>query len=207
MSFLDSKFQPDYTRRLNALNTQKGQLDVAMKNFAANTGLKIPEGASAYDFLASDDGGKNLKELLSSAANEAVKPVRDAMFEQQRNQLVSQTIGLVVQNVPIVKEHLQDALLLIDSDPVLQKLALEGDVLPQLLEGAASVVASSKQQARIAELEQKLEAVRVGSKTGKSTTSVTGEKPLTSGDGGPAKSLKEAIQRAAARLDVESADM
>ncbi len=183
ISFVDKKFQPDYTRKLNLMNQRQAGFEQSAQAVLAEQGIRLPEGKSVSDLMY-EDNGKPFVDLLRSTVREQMAPVLEQANAQKRDQHIQQMMNVAVQAFPEVKENYQAALALIDSDPDLLALATQtnagANALPYVLRGAALAVKAGKQEAEIAELRKQLGVAKVASKVGTSTSKVSGGTAKTS---------------------------
>jgi hypothetical protein len=183
ISFVDKKFQPDYTRKLNLMNQRQAGFEQSAQAVLAEQGIRLPEGKSVSDLMY-EDNGKPFVDLLRSTVKEQMAPVLEQANAQKRDQHIQQMMNVAVQAFPEVKENYQAALAMIDSDPDLLALATQtnagANALPYVLRGAALAVKAGKQEAEIADLKKQLGIAKVATKVGTSTSKVSGGTAKTS---------------------------
>lgn len=184
VSFLDKKFQPDYTRKLNLLNTDKQGFQATRQGFEQNAeailseaGVKIPDGKSVSDLMF-EDNGKPFLELLKGTVKEQMAPLMEQVNLQKTNHHISSMMNLAQERFPEVKENLKEVLAMIDSDPELMTLGTQTNVganaLPYVMRGAALAIKVGKQEAEIAELKKRLGIATTANRVGTSTSKASG---------------------------------
>lgn len=171
IEFLDKKFQPEFTRRLNALNLLKDKTDDQARAALADAGIKVPEDVSIFK----DDGKPFLEAILQAVRTEAA-PIREQAEITKRNQEIRGYMQVAKEIFPEVREHYDEAIKLVDADPQLLSLAhaYNGKATPLVLRGAAIAVALEKEKAKNAQLTEELRKVKVGTKVGTSSTKTKG---------------------------------
>lgn len=199
LEFLNKRFQPAFSRRVNLLNNN---VETAVRTTLGEE-FKIPDGKSALDLLT-EDGGKGFAEMLKGVIAKEVGPVREAMSTAQGEQTIRQHMELAAVDYPAVKTHFKEAVALIDANPDLVALAHAGGGkgVYYVLQGAAATIEAQKgiqsRDREIKELKEVLAKHNIAVKTSNGASKAGGSKKPDSV--APAKSLKEALNRAAAKV-------
>lgn len=199
LAFLDPKFQPAFNRRVNLLNKA---VDDAVKGTFGEE-FKLPEGKTGLDMLT-ENGGKGFAEMLRSTIQREVGPVRQQIDQANHEKTLAQHMQLAAQDNPMVREHFQRAIAEIENDPNLVALAEQGGGkgIYYVLQGVAANIAARdgirSRDARIKELESVLTKHNIAVKAAGGTSKAGGSKKPDSQ--APAKTLKEALSRAAAKV-------
>lgn len=169
--FLDRVFQPDYTRKLNALNLLRSNVEEGARASVREAGLEIPE-----DFSIFKNDGKDFLKLVKTMIDQSAAPIKAEVDAGKRNQQIIGYMTAAKEMYPIVAEHYEDAKKVIDADQSLLVLAhaFDGKAVPFVLQGAAYKVGYDKRGERIAELEKENKALRVGAKVGERSTKTGG---------------------------------
>lgn len=175
LSFLDRKFQPEFTRRLNLLNGTKQSIEQNATALAERAGIQIPEGKTAYDLMF-EEGGKGFFDAVAKAVDNQIAPVKEHINAQSQNVELQRMMNLAQANFPEVKENFPEVLKRVDADPELLTLGTSfgGKALPYVLAGVGYQVKAEALAKENADLKKQLDATKVAVKAGSSTTKASG---------------------------------
>jgi hypothetical protein len=170
-SFLDAKFEPAFTTRLNKLNR-------VVEKAVTEAGITLPEGTSVHELLYRDDG-KPFLELIRQTVAGAVKPVTDRVTQADADDAMRGQLVVAKKNFPLVARHFEKSLEIVDTNPELLALAMRdnGADMPWVLAGVAESVENEKLRERVAQYETLLREADVLVQVGDKSTKVGGGAP------------------------------
>lgn len=183
LEFLDSKFQPEFNRRLNALNererflkaqeetvrnTVKTSLQEAFRQ--AGIGQEIPPGKDPLELL-SEDGGKAFYRLLQDKVQEAVQPIQNQIAEVNSRESLKTAIQGAFQADSVVQENFKEAVAALDADSELQSWAMSSPQnMGYALRGMARELQIKKMEVKLSEMNKVIEKSKIATKVGTSTS-------------------------------------
>lgn len=197
IAFLDRKFQPDYTRKLNLLNNDKAGITAVERNAKAlldNAGYQLPDGKSVSDLLYENDG-KGFLDAIQGVVSRQMAPVTEQINAARENQDISHMMTVAQSFDPRVKENFPEILRRIDADPEITNLALKSSygskALPYVMQGVAAQITAEKLAIENADLKKQLGVKAVADKVGRSSTKASSNAGATKGAPAPKMTLEQ----------------
>lgn len=203
IAFLDKKFQPVFTRKMNLLQSDKdafvsgkSSVEKGAQALLNNAGYQLPEGKSVNDLLYENDG-RGFLDAIQGVVSKQMEPVTEQIQAARENQNINEMMTVAQAFDPRVKEHLPEVLRRIDADPELTNLALRSNygpkALPYVMQGVTQQIIAEKLAIENADLRKQLGVKAVADRVGKASTKASGGGAKNSP---PAKMTLEQIAKA-----------